>query len=259
MDTYKMLKVNPAGNITAFVFAKLEKSKKIELANHIMGRLDPTVEQVGFIYQDGDSLRMDMMGDEFCANASRSFGLYLARKMNLEGVANIMAHVSGRDLPVQVSVDTLSSSAQVGLGPARSVDSITIAKRAYTLVVLDGISHVIVPQRQEDKDLVYEIIDFLEENHKDQAYGVLFFDEKVSFMVPYVYVGGTKSLIRESSCGSGTIALAYYLNDKKDLNFKRDIHQPGGTISLEAGASASEIFYKIGGPVEFMDTTYIEY
>ena len=74
------LRADPAGNITAFVIGDVDPAHRAKIANKIIDDYDPSVEQVGFISKKADgSYRMDMMGGEFCANASRSFGLYLAK------------------------------------------------------------------------------------------------------------------------------------------------------------------------------------
>ena len=63
---------DPSGNTTAFVLSPVPPHQYGPVARAVMERLK--AEQVAFLH-DG---RMDMMGGEFCGNASRSFALWQA-------------------------------------------------------------------------------------------------------------------------------------------------------------------------------------
>lgn len=251
MTLYKYFIADPAGNITAFVYGNFEPEDRARLAQHLMEDLDRSIEQVGFISPYGDSYRMDMMGGEFCGNASRSFGLYLGKKMDLKGRQSLMVHVSGASDPVEVIVDVDESRAEIGLGPAKAIETISIGDQTYPVIILEGIIHTILGGVKEDPDLVGMVLKEVQAKYQEEAYGVLFFDEEKSFMVPYVYVGPTASLIRESSCGSGTLAMGYYLNHEDNPDFSQVIYQPGGQIEVKADKAKKDLTYKIGGPVSF--------
>lgn len=254
------LRANPAGNITAFVIGQVDPSHRAKIANIIIEDQDPSVEQVGFISKNTDgSYRMDMMGGEFCANASRSFGLYLAKTLDLADENPLEIQVSGSNDKVQVKVDKDQMTAEIILSPAKEVKDLNLAGGTYTTVFLDGIIHTIVNYRAEDKALAEEIIKDLKNSYRDDAYGVMFLDEKNLTMVPYVYVEETKTLIREGSCGSGTFSAGYYLNKEKDPDFKATLKQPGGSLEVKAQKVNGSLTYSIGGPVSFGPIEQMEF
>lgn len=254
------LRANPAGNITAFVIGDVDPSHRAEIANIIINDYDPSVEQVGFISKKADgTYRMDMMGGEFCANASRSYGLYLAKTLDLADEKPVQAEVSGSKDKVQVKTDKDQMTAEIILSPAREVKDLSLAGGTYTTVFLDGIIHVIVNDRAEDRTLAEEIIKHIKNSYTDDAYGVMFLDEKNLTMVPYVYVAETKTLIREGSCGSGTFSAGYYLNKDKNPDFKASLKQPGGSLVVKAQKVNDSLTYSIGGPVSFGAIEKIEF
>ena len=63
---------DPSGNTTVFVLSPVAPGQYGPVARSVMAHLG--AEQVAFVH-DG---RMDMMGGEFCGNASRSFALWQA-------------------------------------------------------------------------------------------------------------------------------------------------------------------------------------
>ena len=78
-----VLRADPAGNITLFVLDPVEKSRRADVAAQLMAVPEYKAEQVGFVCtpQEGGDGRMEMMGGEFCGNATRAFGLLTAKKM----------------------------------------------------------------------------------------------------------------------------------------------------------------------------------
>ena len=72
----KVRVADPAGNITIFVTTPVEREKYPFIARQLLAREDLKGEQVGFIERKArGGFRMEMMGGEFCGNASRSFGV----------------------------------------------------------------------------------------------------------------------------------------------------------------------------------------
>lgn len=89
---------DPAGNITAIVKDGVADDDYRSVAAAIMQDPQWKVEQVGFITEPkvGGEARLQMMGGEFCGNAARSFGKYIAKK-------NAQAGSSDRDQRKQCS------------------------------------------------------------------------------------------------------------------------------------------------------------
>ena len=69
-----ILRADPAGNITIFVLDPIEKAQRAAIAEQIMAIPFLKAEQVGYACppEDGVDGRMEMMGGEFCGNATRS-------------------------------------------------------------------------------------------------------------------------------------------------------------------------------------------
>ena len=79
----RYIPADPAGNLTGLVLTHVSQEVRPALAARLMAVCPEGFEQIAFI--DEDSLtsplpRMEMMGGEFCGNASRAFGWYAAQR-----------------------------------------------------------------------------------------------------------------------------------------------------------------------------------
>ena len=77
-----ILRADPAGNITIFVLDQVEKAQRAAIAEKIMAIPALKAEQVGYVCpaEDDADGHMEMMGGEFCGNATRAYGMYIARQ-----------------------------------------------------------------------------------------------------------------------------------------------------------------------------------
>ena len=75
-----ILRADPAGNITVFVLDPVEKALRAAIAEKIMAIPELKAEQVGYACAAEDDVdgHMEMMGGEFCGNATRAYGMYIA-------------------------------------------------------------------------------------------------------------------------------------------------------------------------------------
>ena len=80
----RFTKVNPVENMTIFILDSLARENHISIANDLMNYNNLYAEQVGFIEEPMsikgkslNTLRLQMMGAEFCANATRSLAAYM--------------------------------------------------------------------------------------------------------------------------------------------------------------------------------------
>ncbi|MDR1863470.1 MAG: hypothetical protein LBQ67_06070 [Treponema sp.] len=118
---YEMVVADPAGNITVFVLDPVDSpEERAALSKAILG--DPLLkaEQAGFVIppEREDGLwRLEMMGGEFCGNAARSFGLFVAARRGLKGKLAIPVSVSGTGRPVTVNVDVEAGWAEAEVPP----------------------------------------------------------------------------------------------------------------------------------------------
>lgn len=255
--TFNYFRANPCGNITGFVVAPVYPGYRKAYTDCIMEQIDQDVEQVGFISPayEGAPLRMDMMGGEFCANATRAYGLYSASFYDTDGLVDIEVYVSGHEGTTDVIADVKNQKAYVALDAPIGREKLTIDGKDCTLIKLPGISHLVV-EAEEDKDFVNKALEVLKKDHKDEAYGVLFFDKEKLEMIPYVYVEGSETLFREGSCGSGTIAVVNYLEDdiaKLDEDYKISIKNPAGELEVFVYEFEDGKKFCVGGKVELTE------
>ena len=255
--TFNYFRANPCGNITGFVVAPVYPGYRKAYTDCIMEQIDKDVEQVGFISPayEGAPLRMDMMGGEFCANATRAYGLYSASFYDTDGLVDIEVYVSGHQGTTDVIADVKNQKAYVALDAPIGRENLTIAGKDCTLIKLHGISHLVV-EGEEDRDFVDKALEVLKKDHKDEAYGVLFFNKDKLEMIPYVYVEGSETLFREGSCGSGTVAVVNYLEsdiDKLDEDYKIAIKNPGGELEVFVYEFEDDKKFCVGGKVELSE------
>ena len=164
--SFKYFRANPCGNITGFVVAPVYPGYRKAYTKCIIDQIDKDVEQVGFISPayEGAPLRMDMMGGEFCANATRAYGLYSAGFYDTDGLVDIEVYVSGHEGTTDVIADVKNQKAYVALDAALDKKDVEIAGKKLKLIELPGISHLIVEEK-EDKEFVDEALKILKENY----------------------------------------------------------------------------------------------
>ena len=184
-----VLRADPAGNITLFVLDPIERERRAALAAELMRRLpDMKIDQVGFACPaDADTDgRMEMMGGEFCGNATRAYAMYVARQRG--GLSEVRLRVSGCD--------------------HIAVRAAEVEGHAGTLVDLAGIAHLVIEGVAPSEDFFRAAEPLFSAIEGLDAYGVIFLDRTSHRMTPLVKVVDTGTLIWEGSCGSGTIACA---------------------------------------------------
>jgi diaminopimelate epimerase len=294
---YRLAIADPAGNITALIEAADDEPVPAALwtdeeRRHIVQRVMreyPDVEQAGFVLPgrsgengDGEDLRcssspsslwrLEMAGGEFCGNAARSFGLFIAaQKTGLCGKSAVRITVSGAENPLAVLADTQNSTAEVALPPPRKVETVSCrglsvpivpASPAVPAIIFDGITHVIMEGIDRDTDEAALTETFVAVKHITEAalgpkppaaFGVMFYDTERAFLRPAVFVNGTGTFVFENSCGSGSAAFAWYRAlSFSDGAFCLDLRQPGGIISTKITKEKGKtLSLTIGGPVYF--------
>ena len=116
-----ILRADPAGNITVFVLDPVEKAKRAAIAEKIMAIPSLKAEQVGYACPAEDDVdgHMEMMGGEFCGNATRAYGMYIAQQKG--GPSAVRLRVSGCDHVVTAQGDLKSGTARAEMPCPRSV------------------------------------------------------------------------------------------------------------------------------------------
>jgi len=249
----RFVKLSPTQNVTVLVEDAVPREQQAALAAKLLEYDNVGGEQVGFLEPatlPGARLRLQMMGGEFCGNATMSAAAYLAWQEGL-------AEGAQRDYPLEVSgadklmVCRIKRAGDAFLGtvhmpfPER-FDSVVLdtdaGSRRFPVVVMPGISHVIV---SSDAGLSREEIDrrirAWNEIVRADALGVLLHDVTDHSIAPIVYVPATDSAVWERGCGSGTAALGCWLAHSSASSVVLPVRQPGGIITVTADASSVAI------------------
>jgi diaminopimelate epimerase len=246
---------DPSGNTTAFVLSPVPPAQYGPVARAVMKRLD--AEQVAFVH-DG---RMDMMGGEFCGNASRSFALWQALHTEdspslrpFSGKQQETVTVSGAPQPLTVTIrgeqTGLFAAIEMPL-PRRVLPLAQSPLGRCTLVEYPGISHLVLEDRDpldEDVSNAQALLSAL--SAESGCFGLLYLSG--DRMRPLVYVRDTDTLIWESSCASGTCAVAAALALRQKQTLSLDLFQPGGSLTAKATLQNHQLSsLTLDGPVTF--------
>jgi diaminopimelate epimerase len=274
---YNVTIADPAGNITALIEAAGESPAAWtdEERQHIVRRVmreHPQVEQSGFVIpgstETGRLWRLEMAGGEFCGNAARSFGLFVARKQNMHSPATVHVTLSGAEKPLAVLADLQNNTAEVELPVPCATRILTYQGEPLPVIVFDGITHVIMEETGKNRDeaaltKTFFALKTLVETGTEPpaALGVLFYDSARAFLRPAVLVYGTyagvcrgiETFVFENSCGSGSAALAcHHARHSPDGEYRQTYQQPGGAIATRlVKKNGKTVSLFIGGPVSF--------
>ena len=246
MRELRVVRADPAGNITLFVLTPVEKAECAAVAAKLLAIEALKAEQVGFIFPNG---HMEMEAGEFCGNATRAYAMYVARQRG--GLSEVRLRVSGCDHIVTAAVDLARGAARAEMPLPRAVRAAEVEGHAGTLVDLAGIAHLVIEGVAPSKDFFRAAEPLFSAIEGLDAYGVIFLDRTSHRMTPLVKVVDTGTLIWEGSCGSGTIACAVAESaGLADGLFEQDYFQPAGVVraSVERRGGAV-VFAAIGGPV----------
>lgn len=243
------LLADPTKNITVLVTTPVSRALQPELASLLLD-LEPEAEQVGFVETAADGqMRLQMMGGEFCGNATRAYAMYVARQRG--GLSEVRLRVSGCDHVVTAAVDLARGAARAEMPLPRAVRAAEVEGHAGTLVDLAGIAHLVIEGIAPSEDFFRAAEPLFSAIEGLDAYGVIFLDRTSHRMTPLVKVVDTGTLVWEGSCGSGTIACAVAESTGlADGLFEQDYFQPAGVVraSIERRGGAV-VSAAIGGPV----------
>ena len=269
MRKWNVVRADPAGNITLFVLDEVAPAERGPLAAKLMALPELAAEQVGYACPapEGTDGHMEMAGGEFCGNASRAYGMLMAKKMGVRGKARLTLEVSGSDRLVGVELDTEAGTASADMPLPRSAAARELGGVGGVLVDLGGIVHFVV--RREPDGTLMDALDALMRDSRAkgefseaEAYGVIFLHD--GRMTPLVKVPAAGSLVWEGSCGSGSLAAAVAeslerVQSEDSGSFAQDFVQPSGTVRAEIGWRRHVITQaRIGGAVTLSEPMVLE-
>ncbi len=264
-EQLRFVKTDPSGNTTILVLDAVPREAQSRLARLLMEEKNLAAEQVAFFEEHSPrpcDVGIRMMGGEFCGNAVRSAAAWKVfdrqrwQPTPLPGGRRSFAvSCTGIDRNVCCTVRPLGRAAfdvTAEMPLPLAVDTVEAGGRQLMRAVFSGIVHYAVladrmPTAEDKRALVSAVLDVFPVEAGGAA-GVLFWDGSV--LDPFVYVKDTDTLVNESSCGSGTAALAACLAVRKNGPVRIDAQQAGGLIYGEAEAERGEVrSLRIGGMV----------
>lgn len=236
----KILRANPAGNITVYVLDEVVPERRMAVAAAIMARTELGCEQVGFLCppQQGGDGRLEMAGGEFCGNATCAFALFLARQK--KNCRQVQVETSGCDHIVIVETNVQAGTARTEMPLPNWVREVMVDSVSGVLVHLGGIIHLVVEEVKPTEDFFHRAEQALFARLPNvDAYGVIYLKE--GKMVPLVRVVAANTLVWEGSCGSGSLAAAIAQSRNwTDGVYSNAYVQPAGvvqaTVKWERGA-----------------------
>ena len=218
MRTLPFSKYSPGGNPTLLIpDMPLSATERAAAASELMGSLHLGAEQVGYVDTRQEPPRLDMMGGEFCINATRATAVHLARLGRLsrlnDGRMTGEVRASGVEKPLRVAVR--STAPQLFEAAVRLEQACPPAtaepEPGLRIVRVPGITHLILDERRFPlPGIPEERCAELRRRYRLQeeaAVGCIWVDPS-GRLTPVVWVRDTDSICRETACGSGTLAAA---------------------------------------------------
>ena len=263
--SHQFWEVTPSGNPTILLKAEdVPPARRAEVANAVMSPQHLGGEQVGYVRLDGTP-RLDMMGGEFCLNATRAFASVLDSLGLLERAGDVssgLVEVSGVDKKVAVRV-THSGNALPFAEACLHFEELPepeLLPGGLRLMRVPGIAHIVQSGAMPSSS---ELSAFCSEQRralaleKEEAVGHLWLGvpergtqkgEAPLDLSPVVWVRDTATLCFESACGSGTLACALAEHARTGAE-AFSITQPSGmalSVRIEKKEKGFEVW--VGGP-----------
>lgn len=240
------VKISPTQNVTLLVTDPVPRDMHAEIAAQMLEYDGAGGEQVGFLEpatREDAPARLQMMGGEFCGNATMSLGAYLAWREGLAvgARAEYRLEVSGANALVPCEIERREDAffGTVTMPLPEGIETVRLetdlGAQDWQLVRLPGIAHIVVPfATGPSREEIERRIRAWNLKIGADALGVLRWNAEESAMEPIVYVPSTDSAVWERGCGSGTAALGCALAAQNRQSLRMAICQPGGTITADA-------------------------
>lgn len=195
------------GNSTALV-QNCPTVLRASLAANLLGE----VEQVGFVDDRARPPRLEMMGGEFCINATLAFASTLGPKGAVK--------VSGLDRPADFVNTPHATRATIPLRWSMTEN----------IVLLEGIGFILTPRpggqtsnSPADHARIKRELADLCTRFNLPAFGAIHFSGNA--ITPYVYVPAVDSFVPETACGSGSVAFSLFTGQDH-------VRQPSGRFIM---------------------------
>ena len=255
------VKADPSGNVTLFVLDPVAPEDRNRI-NELLLAKEKTAEQAGCLTINGDTTSVEMMGGEFCGNATRSSAAYaLYRAGGQEGTYKVRC--SGCDTALTAHITKLKDNlydARIELPLPLAMKTIPISYNRESVtchyVSMPGIDHYVYftfnLRNLDKKQFLYSLQREISRGPEPSAYGLMLVELGSLRMIPAVYVTKTGTFYWENSCGSGSGAVAAAMAQRQNHSVEAVLQEPGGRISVNADYRDQKVTsLTIGGPVSF--------
>ena len=243
--------VETAGSRTAIVRQGFPKQKRREAVEKIMADPDLRAGQVGFESRPlhgGVLGRIEMAGGEFCANAVRAYGYLLCKEREIDH-CKVESSGTREQLEIICDLERSTSAAQMPM-PENMEMAGPDADHLYPLVTARGYSHVLCPDTGADEETVKKLFECVGAPYG--FFGIHFFDEES--LTPYVYSVHDGSVTKFPSCGTGSLAAAWYMSLNKPDGFHVfTLQEPGGELIVRIAKRQGRFAGTVGGTVTVED------
>ncbi len=244
-------KYDPTGNTTILVDSPVPRNLHGAVAARLMAPEGVFAEQVGYVEPAENPAalaRLQMMGGEFCGNASMSLAAHIALRKGYGKERVIPLEVSGTKDVVSVRIRREGSGyrclVDMPLPEFVGMRAFRYGNESLELPFarLPGIAFAIPAAPMPEDDARRLVRQWCAETDSD-AFGILLpgpdgFGRSIR---PLVYVRSTDSSVWEHGCGSGTSALGAWLAIRAGEAIEADIAQPGGVIRAYAECAGKAI------------------
>ncbi len=235
-------KINPTENMTILVLSSLPRAQYGSVAERLMAYGSVGGEQVGFVEQPtlpGARARLQMMGGEFCGNASMSLAALLAWKDGLSDGKEAVypLEVSGAERVVRCHIRRKGASFEgtVSMPLPESVEELELMPGLIVpLVRFKGIVHALLRAGKIEPEVVECNIRHWCAQVGADAFGAMLMDDDGCGMRPLVYVRDTDSCVWERGCGSGSAAVGCWMAVREGCDVRMELKQPGGMMGVFA-------------------------
>jgi diaminopimelate epimerase len=269
MALYPFWKVTPGGNPTILLRSQdIPPAHRASVAASVMSLQHIGGEQVGYVRFEGVP-RLDMMGGEFCLNATRAFAAVLASRGLLKREGAVLAgsvEVSGADGPVHIRVTERNGALPLAEACLHFDDlpQPETCGDGSSLIRVPGIVHLIHQGNAAPLPDEPELSAFCASERRalaleqEEAVGHLWLrhaaesrdadDASALVMDPVVWVRDTATLCFESACGSGTLACALAEHAATGATAFSVVQPSGSALSVRMEKAAQGWDVWVGGP-----------